>query len=96
MPVLEFTMFTALLGERLDIDLAHAEPDSLLREDLGFDSLAMAEMLVLFSDGDIVLPDELLTELRTVADLHHYFTVASGAHLSAVHGGGTPARAVGP
>jgi acyl carrier protein len=80
----DFASFVLLLERRIDVDLSLATPESILREDLGFDSLAMAEMLVLFSDDGIELPDELLPELRTLADLHHYFTIARGRTRSAV------------
>lgn len=74
----DFASFVLLLESSLGLDLSLAEPASSLRDDLGFDSLAMAELLVIFSDDGIVLPDELIPELRTLGDLHHYFTVYRG------------------
>ena len=67
-----FHRFAARLGCHVGLDLSAAEPGSPLRDDLGFDSLAMAEVLVLLADDGIVLPDELIPELRTIGDLHHY------------------------
>ena len=83
---LDFRTFATTLGQRVGIDLSDAGPESTLFDDLGFDSLAMAEMLVLFGDASVVWPDELLTEFRTLGDLHHYFNLAFA----------TPAPAVGP
>ena len=68
-----FDEFTALLATRLDLDLSHATPESDLRDDLGLDSLSFAELLIVLDDYDVVLPDELIPELRTMADIHHYF-----------------------
>jgi acyl carrier protein len=82
--VLDYTSFRSLLAATLDLDLEGRGPDTLLADDLGFDSLTMAEVSVLFANDGIELPDELLTELRTLADLHHYFNVL-----------GQPAQAVG-
>lgn len=73
--MLDFHDLTALLAKQLDLDLSGATPESTLRDDLGLDSLAMAELLVLLDDHDVHLPDELIGELRTLADVHHYLTV---------------------
>lgn len=75
--MLAFEEFTTLLAQRLDIDLAHATPESTLRDDLGFDSLTFAELLIVLDDYEVVLPDELIPELRTMADIHHYFNSLS-------------------
>jgi acyl carrier protein len=85
--MLDLAEFSALVGDRLRIDLSHATSDSLLREDLAFDSLAMVEVLILFSTYDVVLPEDLLSELRTFGDLHHYFNALSPAPLRAVASG---------
>jgi acyl carrier protein len=70
-----FAAFAARLGDHLDLDLRAATPASTLREELGFDSLAMAEALLVLADDGIELPTDLLPELRTLGDLHHYATV---------------------
>jgi acyl carrier protein len=71
--------FADLLGAHVGLDLSGADPASLLREELGFDSLAMAEALVLLADRGVHLPDELVPEIRTLADLCHYAGVAEAA-----------------
>jgi acyl carrier protein len=70
-----FRRFAATVGEHVDLDLSAAGPDSDLRDGLGFDSLAMAEVLVLLAELGVHLPDELVPELRTLGDLYHYATV---------------------
>ncbi len=82
--MLDFPSFRSLLATTLELDLDDRDPETLLRDDLGFDSLTMAEISVLFAADGLDLPDELLTELRTLADLHHYFNVL-----------GAPARVAG-
>jgi acyl carrier protein len=67
-----FRRFAGLLGHHVGLDLTAAEPDAHLRDELGFDSLAMAETLVLLAEHGVVLPDQLIPELRTLGDLHHY------------------------
>jgi acyl carrier protein len=71
----DFAAFAARLGARVDIDLRGATPASELRDELGFDSLAMAEALLLLADEGAELPTDLIPELRTLGDLHHYATV---------------------
>jgi acyl carrier protein len=68
--------FADLLAAHVGLDLSGADPRSLLREELGFDSLAMAEALVLLADRGVHLPDELVPEVRTLGDLCHYAGVA--------------------
>ena len=72
--MLDFPAFSALVGESLALDLTDAQPDSLL-DDLRIDSLCMIEILTLFDEHGVTLPDALIPELRTMGDLHHYFTV---------------------
>jgi acyl carrier protein len=85
-----FRRFAGIVGRQVGLDLSAAEPDSRLHDQLGFDSLAMAEVLVLLADRGVHLPDELIPELRTLGDLHHYAVVLTPAHPSA------PAAPVGP
>jgi acyl carrier protein len=72
--VLDFPAFCALLGKALSLDLTDAAPDSRL-DDLQIDSLCMIEILILFDEHGVRMPDALIAELRTAGDLHHYFTV---------------------
>jgi acyl carrier protein len=75
--VLDFPDFVSMLEQRLGSALPDAAPESDLRADLALDSLSMAEILVLFDTHHVIFPDELITELHTLADLHHYFNVLS-------------------
>jgi hypothetical protein len=75
--VLDFPEFVSMLEQRLGSALPGAVPESDLRADLSLDSLSMAEILVLFDTHHVIFPDELIPELHTLADLHHYFTALS-------------------
>ena len=80
--MLDFVSFRSLLEFHLQCDLRDHGADAHLQDDLAFDSLSMAEISVLFSNEGIELPDELLTELRTLADLQHYFNVLGAAAIA--------------
>jgi acyl carrier protein len=67
--------FVQAIEDHLGVTLAGADADALLGDDLGLDSLAMIEILVLLEDTGVVLPDDLIPELRTLGDLHHYAVV---------------------
>jgi acyl carrier protein len=82
--------FADLLGAHVGLDLSGADPGSLLREELGFDSLAMAEALVLLADRGVHLPDELVPEVRTLGDLCHYAGVAETAAGGLTSAAGVP------
>jgi acyl carrier protein len=82
-----FRRFAGVVGRHVGLDLSGAEPDSRLRDELGFDSLAMAEVLVLLADHGVHLPEELIVELRTLGDLHHYAMVLAPAPAPAPHPG---------
>lgn len=72
-----FGDFQRLLLEQLD--LLVPSPDSRLVEDLGIDSLMMAELVVTVCDlADVADPDEL-PNLETFGDLHRwYLSISSG------------------
>lgn len=74
-----FPVFAEIVGRHVNLDLTGARPGSRLRDDLGFDSLAMAEVLILLAGHGIRLPDELVLELHTLGDLHHYAQALTGA-----------------
>ncbi len=69
----DFDSFRTLLQDELGCDLEGRGPDVRLVEDLGWDSLAFFELLALFDRCELDVPDQLVSALRTLADLHHYF-----------------------
>ena len=68
----DFDRFVADLGDVLQIDLGRATRTTRLADDLGWDSLTMLEALAILDGYGVQLPDDLIGELRTLGDLHHY------------------------
>jgi len=71
----DFDRFVADLGDVLQLDLRDTDRTTSLVEDLGWDSLTMLEALAILDGYGVQLPDELIGELRTLGDLHHYLRV---------------------
>lgn len=69
----DFAAFCSLLEDELGCSLAGHGPGAHLVDDLGWDSLALFEVLAVFDRYGADVPDELLGALRTLADVHHYF-----------------------
>ena len=64
-----------LCGESLDV-----ARDSVLTTDLGFDSLGVAELVMLMDDLDASIPEDLMSSMHTVGDFYdHYLTRTGGA-----------------
>ena len=62
-----------LLGKQLHIDPADIDDDASILDDLGADSLEVVEMLMTIEDKfGIIVPDEDVTELRTVRGVAEY------------------------
>ena len=76
---IDFATMVAHLSHILGDDLDGVTTDTRLVEDLAWDSLTMVEMIGLFDRHGINLPEELLGELHTLGDIHHYLTWGSPA-----------------
>jgi acyl carrier protein len=76
-----FSLFAARVGDTVGLDLSGTGPDTALT-DVGFDSLAMAETLILLVADGVELPPDLIAELRTLGDIHHYATVLAPTGVS--------------
>ena len=62
-----------ILARQLRIDENDIDEDTLLREDLGVDSLDVVEMLVAIEDEcGVMVPDDEIANLRTVGDVAKY------------------------
>ena len=75
---IESEIISLINDQRQDIGLGcnrHAQitPDSRLKEDLGFDSLALIELCYEIGDKyGVPVPDEVANEFRTVQDITAY------------------------
>jgi acyl carrier protein len=69
---MEEKLFT-LVARQLGIDEADISLSSNFMDDLGADSLDTVELVMLLEDEfDIEIPDDVATELHTVADVYNY------------------------
>jgi RimJ/RimL family protein N-acetyltransferase len=75
----DFDCFVALLHDELGCDLRDRQPETLLIDELGWDSLAFFELIGFFDRHRLDLPEQLLPALRTLGDVHHYFSAISAA-----------------
>ena len=63
----------AVLADKLSKDEAEIMPESIIREDLGADSLDMVEIIMGLEDEfDIEIPDEDAADIKTVAEVVAY------------------------
>jgi hypothetical protein len=67
-----FDAFATALGQRLARPVDGWAPNDLLVDRLAWDSLRVLEVLGWLRELGVVLPEELVGELRTLGDLHHY------------------------
>ena len=67
-----FDGFAAAVGQRLARPVDGWAPNDLLVDRLAWDSLRVLEVLGWLRELGIELPEELIGELRTLGDLHHY------------------------
>ena len=69
-----------LINEETGIDTAEVQPEKSFTEDLDIDSLSMMTIVVNAQDKFAVeIPDDAVTELKTVADAVAYITKAQSA-----------------
>jgi acyl carrier protein len=62
-----------ILSNQLGVDSDTIKQDTDIIKDLGADSLDIVEMLmVIEQEYDVVIPDEVITSLKTVGDVAAY------------------------
>lgn len=70
---MEFEQVRDIIVETLGVDEDQVTPEASLTDDLGADSLALAELMMAVEEAsDITIADEALEELKTVADVVAY------------------------
>lgn len=73
-----FDAFATAVGQRLARPVDGWAPNDLLVDRLAWDSLRILEVLGWLRELGIELPEELIGELRTLGDLHHYVVTIGG------------------
>jgi len=73
-----FDAFATAVGQRLSRPVDGWAPTDLLVDRLAWDSLRVLEVLGWLRELGIELPEELVGELRTLGDLHHYVVTIGG------------------
>lgn len=67
-----------LISEQLGVDLDRIDDDTNIIEDLGADSLDVAELLMTLEDQyNVIVPDDEVTKLKTVRDVADYIEANS-------------------
>ncbi|MGI6012744.1 MAG: acyl carrier protein [Oscillospiraceae bacterium] len=70
---MEFEQVRDIIVETLGVDAEQVTPEASLTDDLGADSLALAELMMAVEEAsDITIADEALEDLKTVADVVAY------------------------
>jgi acyl carrier protein len=71
---LTFDEFAEVLSTFFEVPRPYVQPDTVLSDDLGLDSIYMLEVLLLLEDvSNHPVPDEVIDQLGTVADVYHYY-----------------------
>lgn len=77
MGTVSIEQFIEFLSLELDLGGQPLLPDTDLRQDLALDSLdALRIAAGIEVEYGVLLPEELLAEITSVADLHHYVNLA--------------------
>jgi RimJ/RimL family protein N-acetyltransferase len=80
-----FDAFAAALGRRVGRPVDGWAPGDLLVDRLAWDSLRVLEVLGWLRELGVELPEELVGELRTLGDLHHYaVTIGTRAEMTEI------------
>jgi acyl carrier protein len=77
--VWSFDEFWARVSGAVGVDPAGIDPNASLRDDLDFDSLHMAELVVFMDELGCELPEGLIPVLETPADLYDHYVTRSTA-----------------
>ena len=68
-----FEKVQAILAKQLRLDPDRITPESLIKKDLGADSLDILQLLMRIEDEyGLVIPDEALAKFETVGDVVSY------------------------
>jgi acyl carrier protein len=69
MTTLSFEQFKERFASEFDIKIEETNPETRLAEDLGFDSLRMAELGIALEEAGLSISEDFL-EIRTLGDVY--------------------------
>lgn len=70
---LPFEEFQATLAGLLGLDVGQLGPDAHFVNDLGLDSLRLAELLLRLAQRGVELPPEVAWQVQTVGEAYRYY-----------------------
>jgi acyl carrier protein len=72
----------ALVANQLGVEREELAPEAHILDDLGADSLDVVELMMALEESfDIVVPDEDVERLQTIADVQQYLEIRSVAQV---------------
>jgi RimJ/RimL family protein N-acetyltransferase/acyl carrier protein len=78
-----FAELCSTISTELWVDLSHATEETLLVDDLGLDSLALVELVVVAERWSAEpWPEDLIASLRTLGDVYHQVRTGAGLGVS--------------
>jgi acyl carrier protein len=78
---LSFEEFWQQVCEAMSLESTEVGPDTALQADLGFDSLAMAELVLFMDTLDCDVPEGLIPSLVTIGDFYDHYCTRTSAQL---------------
>jgi acyl carrier protein len=78
---LSFEKFWSSVCAAMSLKSAAVGPDTAVQADLGFDSLAMAELVLFLDTLDCDVPEDLIPLLVTVGDFYDHYRTRTSAQL---------------
>jgi acyl carrier protein len=76
-----FEEFWASVCDAMSLDSTAVGPDMAVGADLGFDSLAMAELVLFLDTLDCDVPEDLIPSLVTIGDFYDHYCTRTSAQL---------------
>jgi len=76
---LSFQEFWGSVCDAMGVEPTEVFPDAAVREDLDFDSLDMAELVLFMDDLGAEVPEGLIPSLETVGDFYDHYRTRSSA-----------------
>lgn len=78
---LSFGDFWQQVREAMSLESTAVGPDTAVGDDLGFDSLDMAELVLFMDTLDCDVPEDLIPSLVTVGDFYDHYRTRTSAQL---------------